>query len=36
MGSSGGAKWLVVAGMGEEEPFPAVVQYCVGTVAAGD
>ena len=26
---------VVVAGMGEEEPFPAVVQYCVGTVAAG-
>jgi hypothetical protein len=26
---------VVIAGMGEEEPFPAVLEYCVGTVAGG-
>ena len=26
---------VVIAGMGEEEPFPAVLEYCVGTVASG-
>jgi hypothetical protein len=26
---------VVIAGIGEEEPFPAVLEYCVGTVASG-
>jgi hypothetical protein len=27
---------LVIAGMGEIEPFPALIQYRVGTIAAGE